>query len=142
MHDLALDLKKILLGEKSGQGVVMSDSARKLYDRVLENSSRPLDEISDILQFSMINLASAVTGELPNVPFVLSSWSLSLSFSLTPVSLFQACAKSIDFFLRPENSNALRDLHNQTAVDVGLANDSTIQVSRRLSHCSRHSCGS
>lgn len=73
MHDLALDLKKILLGEKSGQGVVMSDNARKLYDRVLENSSRPLDEISDILRFSMINFASVVTGELPNVPFLLPS---------------------------------------------------------------------
>ncbi|GAA5971915.1 hypothetical protein JCM3765_002613, partial [Sporobolomyces pararoseus] len=37
------------------------------------------------------------------------------------------CAKSIDFFLRPENADKLRDLHSQTAVDVGLANDSTIQ---------------
>jgi cytochrome P450 len=43
---------------------------------------------------------------------------------------FLACAKSIDFFLRPEQAQALRDLHNSTAVDVGLANDSTIQVSQ------------
>ncbi|GAA5970850.1 hypothetical protein JCM3765_006103, partial [Sporobolomyces pararoseus] len=99
VHDLAKDIKEILLGEKSGQGIVMSNNARKLYDRVLENSSRPLEEISDTLQFSMINFVSSVT----------------------------ACAKSIDFFLRPENADKLRDLHSQTAVDVGLANDSTIQ---------------
>ncbi|GAA5977217.1 hypothetical protein JCM5350_003259 [Sporobolomyces pararoseus] len=99
VHDLAQDIKEILLGEKSGQGIVMSNNARKLYDRVLENSSRPLDEISDTLLFSMINFVSSVT----------------------------ACAKSIDFFLRPENADKLRNLHSQTAVDVGLANDSTIQ---------------
>ena len=63
MHDLAQDLKHVLLGDKAGQGVVMSDNSRKVYDRVLEHSSRPLDEIADILQFSMINFASSVTGE-------------------------------------------------------------------------------
>ncbi|GAA5977201.1 hypothetical protein JCM5350_003254 [Sporobolomyces pararoseus] len=99
VHDLAQDIKEILLGEKSGQRIVMSNNARKVYDRVLENSSRPLEEISDTLLFSMINSVSSVT----------------------------ACAKSIDFFLRPENADRLRDLHSQTAVDVGLANDSTIQ---------------
>ncbi|GAA5916999.1 uncharacterized protein JCM6883_007165, partial [Sporobolomyces salmoneus] len=99
VHDLAQDVKQILLGEKSGQGVVMSNNARKLYDRVLENTSRPLDEIADTLLFSMINFVSSVT----------------------------ACAKSIDFYLRPENAAFLRDLHTQTVTDVGLANDSTIQ---------------
>jgi hypothetical protein len=63
-HDLAASLKSILLGDKSGQGVVMSNNARKLYDRVLENTSRPLDEICDTLLFSMINFVSSVTGEL------------------------------------------------------------------------------
>lgn len=41
----------------------MSDNARKLYARVLANSSRPLDEISDTLQLSMVNFVSSVAGE-------------------------------------------------------------------------------
>ncbi|GAA6005940.1 hypothetical protein JCM11491_004067 [Sporobolomyces phaffii] len=99
LHNLAADIKSMLLGDESGQGIVMSNNARKLYDRVLTNTSRPLDEIADALQLSMINFVSAVT----------------------------ACAKSLDFFLRPENANAIHDLHSLTNVDLGLAHDSTIQ---------------
>ncbi|GAA5984853.1 hypothetical protein JCM5350_002583 [Sporobolomyces pararoseus] len=79
IYDLAQVIKRILLGEKSGQGVVMSNNARKLYDRVLGNSSRALDEISDTLLYSMITFVSSVT----------------------------ACAKSIDFYLRTENATRL-----------------------------------
>ncbi|GAA5871348.1 hypothetical protein JCM16303_000725 [Sporobolomyces ruberrimus] len=92
------DVKDILLGSKGEQGVGMSKNARNLYDRVLEGSSRPLDEISDTLQLSTINFVSSIA----------------------------ACAKTIDFFLRPENANALDDLHYQCAADGGLANDSMI----------------
>jgi len=63
----------------------------------------------------------------------------SLSFSLFSLRLtagillvllrFSACAKALDFYLRPENAAALQDLHKSTAVAVGLANDSDIQVS-------------
>ncbi|GAA5936600.1 peroxidase/cytochrome P450 family protein [Sporobolomyces koalae] len=99
LHDFAQDIKELLLGKKAGQGVVMSDNARKVYDRVLRVTSRPLDEISDTLLYSMINFVSSVT----------------------------ACAKTVDFYLRSENAGALRNLQSQTAVEVGLANDSTIQ---------------
>ena len=128
MHDLAQDLKHVLLGDKAGQGVVMSDNSRKVYDRVLEHSSRPLDEIADILQFSMINFASSVTGE-HSPPFSLFLLSLSTDRFFLSFSPFSACAEALDFYLRPENAAALQDLHKSTAVAVGLANDSDIQVS-------------
>ncbi|GAA6058664.1 hypothetical protein JCM10212_004075 [Sporobolomyces blumeae] len=99
LHDLAKDLKDIFLGAKAGQGVVMSDNARKVYDRVLQRSNRPMEEIADILQFSMVNFVTSVT----------------------------ACSKALDFYLRPENQQYLADLHASTATAVGLANDSTIQ---------------
>lgn len=63
VHDLALDIKEVLLGGKTGQGIIMSNNARKLYDRVLEGTSRPLEEIADTLQFSLINFVSSVTGK-------------------------------------------------------------------------------
>lgn len=93
MHDLAQDLKHVLLGDKGGQGIVMSDNSRKVYDRVLAHSTRPLDEIADILQFSMINFASSVTGEL--IPF----FSPSISFRLTDSSrsIFVSLRKGFRF---------------------------------------------
>ncbi|GAA5832520.1 hypothetical protein JCM5353_007932 [Sporobolomyces roseus] len=61
MHNLAQDLEHVPPGDKGGQGIGMSDNSRKVYDRVLAHSTRPLDEIADILQFSTIDFASSVT---------------------------------------------------------------------------------
>ncbi|GAA5936650.1 peroxidase/cytochrome P450 family protein [Sporobolomyces koalae] len=99
LHNFAQDVKELLLGSKAGQGIVMSDHARQVYDRVLRVSSRPLDEIADTLLYSMINFVSSVS----------------------------SCAKTVDFFLRPENASVLQDLQSQMAVEAGLANESIIQ---------------
>lgn len=88
----------------------MSNSARKLYDRVLESTSRPLDEISEILQLAMINFVSSVAGELISLFPPLSGPRLTLSraFSLCEIDRLLPATSEYRLSSRSPHSNLRR----------------------------------
>ncbi|BGP48804.1 hypothetical protein JCM10450v2_004680 [Rhodotorula kratochvilovae] len=94
--NLVSDIKRALTGKGSG-GYILSDRARKLYQRVTQ-SNRPTEELAGVLLIALIRLVQVVP----------------------------QTANAVDFFLGPERKPELREICKLAQSQVSVASDTPI----------------